>query len=324
MPRITIVGMDLIGASIGLGLKKVGTKAEIVGHDKVHPMATRAQKLGAVDKADWNLPSALEGTSLVIVAMPVSDIRQTLEIIAQEAPVGCIVTDTASVKVPVLAWADELLPDHISFVGGHPLIRRIPTAEGLDGAHADLFDEMPYCLCPSARADEDAVRLVADLVAGLGARCLFLDPAEHDGLAGGMNHLPLLAIAALTEMLITSKAWRDLGQFTTHEFEQETYLAAGDEAETQALLLANRENVVRWIDEYIAQLRIWQERLIDEDVEELTAALVAIRETRARWLRGEVEEATDFMPRYGVGGAIKRAFFGNLFQQDEKKKGEKK
>lgn len=323
MPRITIVGTGLIGASIGLGLKKVGTKAEIVGHDKEHPTATRAQKLGAVDKADWNLPSALQEASLVIIATPLSAIRQTLEVIAQEAPVGCIVTDTASVKVPALAWADELLPDHISFVGGHPLVRRVPTAEGLDGAHADLFDEMPYCLCPSARADEDAVRLVADLVAGLGARCLFLDPAEHDGLAGGMNHLPLVATAALTETLITSKAWRDLGQFTTHEFERETCSAAGDEAETQALLLANRENIVHWIDEYIARLRIWQERLTAEDVEALTTVLAAIRETRARWLRGEVEETPDFMPRYGVGGAIKRAFFGNLFQQDEKK-GEKK
>lgn len=320
MPRITIIGTGLIGASIGLGLKKVGTKAEIVGHDKDHPTAKRAQKLGAVDKTDWNLPSALEGASLVIIATPLSGIRQTLEIIAQEAPVGCIVTDTASVKVPVLAWADELLPEHISFVGGHPLVRQAPAAEGIEGAHADLFDEMLYCLCPSARADEDAVKLVADLVAGLGARCLFLDPTEHDGLAGGMNHLSLLAAAALMEMLITHPAWRDLGQFVTYEFERETRAVAGDEAGSWALLLANRENIARWIDEYVAQLRVWQERLTAADEEALAAALPAVRETRARWLRGEVEETEDFMPRYGLGGALKRAFLGNLFQQDEKKK----
>lgn len=318
MPRITIVGTGLIGASIGLGLKKVGTKAAIVGHDRDHPTAKQAQKLGAVDKADWNLPSALEGASLVIIATPLSGVRQTLEVIAAEAPAGCIVTDTASAKVPVLAWADELLPDHISFVGGHPLVRRPPTAEGIDGAHADLFDEMPYCLCPSPRADEDAVRLVVDLVAGLGARCLFLDPVEHDGLAGGMNHLPLVATAALAETLITSKAWRDLGQFTTHEFERDTQPIAGDEVESLVLLLSNRENIVRWIDEYVNQLRTWQDRLVDQDTEGLSTALTAIRETRARWLRGEVEEAPDFMPRYGLGGAMKRTFFGNLFQQDEK------
>jgi len=319
MPRITIIGTGRIGAAIGLGLKKVGTKAEIVGHDKDHPTAKHAQKLGAVDKADWNLPSALEGVSLVVIATPLSGIRQTLEIIGQEAPVGCIVTDTASVKVPVLAWADELLPEHISFVGGHPLLRQAPTTEGADGAHADLFDGMPYCLCPSTRADEDAVRLVADLVGGLGARCLFLDAAEHDGLAAALAHLPVVADVALMEMLVTDPAWRDLGQFVTHEFERATHTLAGDEAETRALLLANRGNLVRWIDEYVAQLRAWQERLSTADEEALTSILPAICETRARWLRGEVEETPDFMPRYGVGGALKRAFLGNLFQQDEKK-----
>jgi prephenate dehydrogenase len=315
MPRITIVGTGLIGTSIGLGLKKVGTKAEIVGHDKDRQAATRAQKAGAVDKADWNLPSSLDGASLVIIATPLAGVRQTLEIIARDAPAGCIVTDTASVKVPVLAWADELLPAHMSFVGGHPLVRQQPGAEG---AHADLFDNMPYCLCPSARADEDAVRMVTDLVGGLGARCLFIDAAEHDGLAGGANHLPVVIAAALTEMLATQGAWRDLGQFATSEFELGTRLAAGaNEADSQALLLANRENIVRWIDEYVPLLQLWRERLTAGDEESLTAVLRAVRETRERWLRGEVEETPDFIPRYGLGGAMKHAFFGSLFQQDE-------
>jgi prephenate dehydrogenase len=218
------------------------------------------------------------------------------------------------VKVPVLAWADELLPDHISFVGGHPLVRQKP---GDESAHADLFDNVPYCLCPSVRADEDAVRVVVDLVGGLGARCLFMDAAEHDGLAGGMSHLPQVLAAALTEMLATQGAWRDLGQFATNEFELGTRLAGADEADALALLLANRENIVRWIDEYVPLLQLWRERLTAGDEESLTAVLRAVRETRERWLRGEVEETPDFIPRYGLGGAMKRAFFGGLFQQDE-------
>ncbi len=320
MPRITIIGTGLIGASIGLGLKKVGTKAEIVGHDKDHPTARQAQKKGAVDKADWNLPSALEGATLVIIATPLSGVRQTLEVIARDAPAGCIVTDTANVKVPVLAWADELLPDHISFIGGHPLIRRPPAVEGVEGAHADLFDDMPYCLCPSPRADEGAVRMVADLVGGLGARCLFLDAVEHDGLAGAFDHLSLVAAAAHMELLMSHPAWRDLGQFITHEFARETRVVDKEGNESEALLFANRENIARWIDEYVAQLQLWRERLVAGEEEAMAASLTAIRETRARWLCGEVEETPDFMPRYGLGGAMKRAFLGSLFQQDERRK----
>ncbi len=317
MPRITIIGTGLIGSSIGLGLKKVGVKAEIVGHDKDQATARQAQKIGAVDRADWNLPSALDGAGLVIIATPLSGIRQTLEIIARDAPAGCIVTDTASVKVPVLAWATELLPDHISFVGGDPLVRRPPAAPGIAGAHADLFDGLPYCLCPAPQASEEAVRLVADLVGGLGARCLFLDAAEHDGLAGAFDHLALLAAVAHMELLMTHPARRDLGQFITHEFEQETRAMDRDTAESLTLLLANRENIARWMDELMAQLQVWRARLLAGDERALRASLELLRETRARWLSGEVEETPDFMPRYGLGGAMKRAFLGSLFQQQE-------
>ncbi|MBU0495671.1 MAG: prephenate dehydrogenase/arogenate dehydrogenase family protein [Chloroflexi bacterium] len=318
MPRITIIGTGLIGASIGLGLKKVGTKAEIVGHDRDQAIAKRAQKLGALDRVDWNLPSALVETSLAIIATPLSAVHRTLEVIGQEAPAGCVVTDTARAKVPVLAWADELLPDHMSFVGGHPLIRRAPVDETVEGASADLFDELPYCICPSPRADEDAVRLVSDLVGGLGARCFFLDPAEHDGLAAAVNHLPLVMASALVEMLVSHPAWRDLGQFVTYEFERDTYSAGTEPSESLALLLGNRENLVRWIDDYMAQLQAWRDRLAAGEPDDLGAVLPPIHKARERWLRGEVEETEDFMPRYGLGGALKRAFLGNLFQQDER------
>src|SRR3990172_8756981 len=120
--RLTIIGTGLIGGSLGLAWKAAGLEtAEIVGHDRERAAAERAQRLGAVDRAEHNLPRAVQGASLVIVATPVLATREVLQQIAGDLAEGSVVTDTASTKVQVLQWARELLPEGVSFVGGHPM-----------------------------------------------------------------------------------------------------------------------------------------------------------------------------------------------------------
>ncbi len=121
-PRITIIGLGLIGASIGLALSREQRDFEIVGHDKSPAAAGQAKKLQAVDKTDWNLISACEGAGLVILALPLGAIRETMQALAGELAAGAVVLDTASVKAPVQAWADELLPPTVTFVGTHPIV----------------------------------------------------------------------------------------------------------------------------------------------------------------------------------------------------------
>ena len=94
--RITIIGTGLIGTSIGLALKAAKVGYEIVGHDREHSEATLAKKKGAIDKSEWNLPNAVEGASLVILAVPVGALETLFQNIAPYLASGAVVTDTAT------------------------------------------------------------------------------------------------------------------------------------------------------------------------------------------------------------------------------------
>ena len=115
--KIAIIGLGLIGNSIGLGLAKESRDFEIVGHDKDSAAASQSKKLKAVDRTEWNLISACSNADLVILALPAAAIRDTFQAVAGELKPGAIVLDTASIKAPVQAWASELLPDTVLFIG---------------------------------------------------------------------------------------------------------------------------------------------------------------------------------------------------------------
>ena len=100
--RITIIGLGLIGGSIGLALKKAKVDVEIVGHDKDSGVANRAQKRGAVDRTDWNLHGACDGASLIFLAIPLAGIKDTLAALGTSLGSGVIVSDTATSKAPVM------------------------------------------------------------------------------------------------------------------------------------------------------------------------------------------------------------------------------
>jgi prephenate dehydrogenase len=293
-PRITIVGLGLIGGSIGLALHQTGNDYEVVGHDREHTVASQARKRGAVSKAEWNLISACEGADLIVLATPVMAVKETLTAIAPYLKPGCLVTDTASIKGPVMAWAQEILPETVHFVGGDPIISQeastggsLPT--GIEGARADLFQGGLYCLTPSPETAPQAVQLATDLVHLLGARPFFLDAAEHDGLVAGIDHLPFVLSAALMGTTITSPAWREMRKLAGDAFQSVTRFSSGDAAIYRDACLTNGENIVRWIDACLARLKELREVIVAQEAEELEETFEEAMSVRDEWLRDRAE-----------------------------------
>src|SRR6185437_8506018 len=176
MSRIAILGTGMVGTSIGLALKEHKGDFEIVGHDREHARALDAKKLGALDRAEWNLPAALEKASLVVVATPLNAMEKLFTQMTDLLEPGCIVTDTASLKTPTLTWADAAWGGRVNYVGGDPIV-------GLDGDRkpiATLFQGRTYCVIAAPTASSKAVDQVIRFVNALGADPLFLDPIEHD------------------------------------------------------------------------------------------------------------------------------------------------
>ncbi len=302
-PRIAIIGLGLIGGSIGLALRRIGNDYEVIGHDRKHTVAGQARKRGAVGKTEWNLISACEGADLIIIATPVMAIKETLTAIAPYLKPGCLVTDTANIKEPVMTWAKEILPDTVSFVGGDPIISQETSAgslpTGIEGARADLFQGGLYCLTPSSEAAPQAVQLATDLVHLLGARPFFLDAAEHDGLVAGIDHLPFVLSAALLGTTITSPAWREMRKLAGDAFQSATHFSSADAATYRDVCLANGENIVRWIDACLARLKELREVIAAQEAEKLEKTFEGAMSVRDKWLRDKAEgrwELTERMP----------------------------
>ena len=314
-PRITIVGLGFIGGSIGLALRQADVDFEVVGHDRERGAANRAKKIGAVDKTDWNLVSACEDADLIVLAIPVGGIKDTLAAIGPDLKPGCLITDTASIKAPVIEWAEEILPDEVNFVGGDPIVANTGTAEGvelsrIDAASADLFSGAVYCLTPAAGAAPDAVRLASDFVYRLGAQPYFLDPLEHDGLMAGVDHLPFVLSAALLGVTTESPSWREMRRLAGGAFENATRFVSADPTTYRDACLVNRENIVRWIDACSRGLDELKEIIQAGDAEKLGQLFEEAMIARQRWLRAreegnwEVQQSPEMPTMKGLMGQL--------------------
>ncbi len=319
-PRITIIGLGRIGASMGLALKKANPDLEIIGHDKDSRAAQAAQKRGAVDRAEWNLLNACDGAGLLILALPIGAIQETLKLLSGELQPGVVVTDTASTKAPVLEWASTLLPG-ISFVGGDPVI---PPSRSADQdiesfISADLFRDAVYCLTPAMQASEHAVQLVSTLVSLLGAKPLFLDAQEHDGLITAAEHLPYLLAATLLHQTTTSGGWRDLSKVAGRDYQDATALAARDPVQQRHMVLHHRQDLIRWIDITVRTLYELRDALEREDAERLDQIFGEMVDARNAWLKGQVGappeiDMTDMRP------SLSRMLLGGLASKGGKTK----
>ncbi len=285
MERIAIIGLGLIGGSLALALKRsVASEAEIVGFSRRSETVTRAKERGVVDRAAGDMASAVEGADLVIIATPVMTIRAVLERISGYVSSECVVTDTGSTKAKVMRWAEEYLPRDTSFIGGHPMAGK--ETSGINESDPDLFQGCVYCLSPAPNATPGAVQTLETLVKSIGAVPFFIDPDEHDKLVAGVSHLPMLLSAAFVSSTMGSSSWPEMAKLAAGGYRDLSRLASGNPEVNRDICLSNREEIIRWIDRYLDELKEYR-RLIEADGEGLRDAIARAQEARQRWLQEE-------------------------------------
>jgi prephenate dehydrogenase len=275
--RIAILGLGLVGGSIGLALHKSKAAQQVAGYDIGKGVTDRARKVGAIDQPYAALPDTVRGAELIVIATPIGAVRSLLQNLASYVSPGAVVTDVASTKTQVISWAEEFLPPSVAFVGGHPMIGK--ERESLDVADASLFQNRIYCLTPTRRTPSAAIDKVSTFVEALGARVRFLEPAEHDGQVAGVNQLPFLAATALMSTVANSPAWGDVSLLADYAFQDMTRLAADDPAIYRDICLTNSEALTRWLNDYITTLTLLRDRIAahDSNLEEMFAESQQLR-----------------------------------------------
>ncbi len=322
--NVAIVGLGLIGASAGLALRRYQDKVTVIGHDSNPDLAGKAKKTGAVDRTEWNLINTVSSADRVILALPLSEIRATLDAIKQDLRPGCIVVDTADVKAPVMQWASELLPAGVHFVGGHPII--LSESIEPEGARADLFSEKLFCLTPGPSTDGTAVQLASDVAEALGAKPFFLNAEEHDGLAAAVEQMPSLLAAALLSVTSGSPGWNDMRKLAGNQFFASTLMISQSGRQAVAGPLANRDKTVYWLNAMIAEMTSYRDQLAGGAVDALEARIDQGIAAGQSWLAAtytgnwDVDATAAEMPT--AGSTMRDMFFGRRSFQGRGKPGE--
>ncbi|MCS7050379.1 MAG: prephenate dehydrogenase/arogenate dehydrogenase family protein [Thermomicrobium sp.] len=334
MQQITIVGLGLIGASIGLGLRRwaaeSGSRAgsfRLVGFDLELLHQNEAKRIKAVDRTTWTLAEAVREADLIVVATPPGSVPEVFETIAEHAPDGAVVTDTCSTKAAVMRWANEYLPPRLHFVGGHPMAGKTQSIEGAD---ADLFRGAVWVVTPSLTASQQAVETVLGLVRALGAEPRFLDPEEHDSYVAAISHVPFLLSVALMRVTSGDVAWREMRLLAAGGFRDTTRLALGSPRMYRDICATNASAIVRWLDTAIDELRCLRELIAEgseESLAELQQRFERARDARAEWATQErrtgerLQTTSDELPEVSVGQHLQQLFLGGLVGRRRPEKG---
>jgi prephenate dehydrogenase len=286
--QITIIGMGQIGTSIGLSLADRPDLIYRVGHDREINISRQAQKMGALDKVALNLPASVREADLVLLSLPMDQIRETLVLIAPDLKKDAVVMDTSPVKEIVSAWAGELLPPNRHYVGLTPVLNPAylhDADSGVEAAHADLFRGGLIAIVAPPRASSEAVKLAADLTRLLGANALFADPIEIDSLMAATHLLPQIMAAALLNATIDKPGWREGRKVAGRAYAEATgpivHLSEPKTLRTSVML--NRENVLRLMDSTIAALQSLRSDISDENGQSLEERLDRARRGRDYW-----------------------------------------
>ncbi len=260
-----ILGVGLIGASIGFDLKASGWTVN--GSDKLEENLKAALKTGAIDSVGWN-----ESADISFVAVPVSELNSAISK-ALEKTSG-IVTDVGSVKAPVI--------ENISnerFVGGHPMAGN--ELEGTSGARAGLFEGAVWILTPSAETADSTYTEVREAVKSMGAEVISLPANEHDSLVAVISHIPHLTAGALMRMAVDqSQEHRVLMRLAAGGFRDMTRIASGSPEIWLDICESNKQAICSHLDSFIQELKEMKGIIERGDRPQLLEELSAARNAR--------------------------------------------
>jgi len=191
---VGIVGLGLVGASLGMALRERIRSIRVIGSDVDPEAVDIARTRGAIDEEAHSL-GGLGDADLVIVAVPPAAVVEVARRVSGVMKPGSVLTDVASTKAAIVDELDRVLPTHVHYVGGHPMA----GSEGRGAVSADpgLFVGRPFVLTPTARTDRRVVAMMGELIARIGMRSVVLAPLEHDALVAQVSHLPYLVAVAV-------------------------------------------------------------------------------------------------------------------------------
>ena len=225
--RVAIIGLGLMGASLGLALKRGGLAAMVIGYARRQETRQKALAGGVVDIACDRIEAAAHDANIIVICAPVGIIPGMMKAVAASAPApGAVVTDVGSVKSRIAAEGDRIFRGgRAGFIGSHPVAGS--EQHGLENARADLYRGAAVILTPTAQTSVRAVKTARLFWEALGAETVMARPREHDRIIARTSHLPH-AMAALLAACVSRNNPGLYGKFCGGGFRDTTRIAEGE------------------------------------------------------------------------------------------------
>ena len=280
--KISLVGIGLLGGSLGLVVKQRRLADRVEGYVSRAASVTECERLGIVDRATLDLGAAVREADLVVLCTPLAQMRGLVEQMLPALKHGAIVTDVGSVKGSVVRELEPLVAQAgAHFIGSHPMAGA--EKMGASAARADLFEDAVCVITPTPDSNADATRKVEEFWKAVGTRMLMLPPAAHDVLVSRSSHLPHFVAATLTNLVLDPANPSDQAALCANGFRDTTRIASGSPEMWRDIALANRENLCQSIDTLIERLRALQRAVEGRHSDAIGEFLAQAKQRRDQW-----------------------------------------
>ena len=261
---MAVLGVGLIGGSLGLAVRAKRLVGEAVGSDRDPGALTRAVARGAIDRYAPAAAEAVRDADLVVLATPVGSFESIVKECAASFAPGALLTDVGSVKDGLVGRIEALLPPHVAYLSAHPLAGR--EQSGIDAASPALFEGCRCVVTPGARCRPDTVDRLTRLWEGVGATVTRMEPSDHDRYLAVVSHLPhLVAYALVTCALEMAARNPGLLDLTAGGFRDFTRIAASSPQMWCDICLENRRQILDAVEHYQAVLERFRRMVASGD-----------------------------------------------------------
>ena len=288
--KITVVGVGLLGGSLGLALRERGLAGRVTGLVRRPASVDKCERCGAVDEATCDPLGAVTGAGLVIFCTPLAQMRSLAEQMLPALAEGAMVTDVGSVKASVVDDLEQVVAQAGGhFVGSHPMAGA--EKSGVAAARAELFTNAVCVITPTTQTNPAALRKVRRFWQALETRVLEMSPQAHDVLVSRSSHLPHVVAAQLVNLVLAPEHQPNQSALCANGFQDTTRIASGSPEMWRDIALANRDNLSTALDGFMRGLREFQRALKKRDTAVLARFFEDAKTRRDEWA-GKPESAS--------------------------------
>jgi prephenate dehydrogenase len=283
--KITLVGVGLLGGSLGLALRKRKLAKLVAGYVRREASIKDCERAGVTDFATTDLLAAVSDADLIVLCTPLAQMKSLVRQMLPALKRGAIVTDVGSVKASVVTDVETLIHRAgAHFVGSHPMAGG--EKQGVLAARADLFENAVCVVTPTRKTNATALRIVESLWRDVGARLLRTTPAAHDEFVSRSSHLPHLLAATLANLVLDPKLPKEQAVLCATGFRDTTRIASGSPEMWRDIALTNRKYLGRTVARFVADLEKFQAALKRGDARAIAKYFETAKQRRDHWCAG--------------------------------------